>query len=66
MNAELRRIAEDAQGRAIALDVLQDLLDLVIPLTLSGMLDLNQGVVGLCGTVTSVMAIQGLLSKQKQ
>lgn len=56
VKAELRRIAEDSQGRQIAMDLVQDLVDLVIPLTLSGIVDVNQGVVGLCGTVTSVMA----------
>ena len=64
MNAEFRRIAEDAQARVIAMDLVQDLLDLVIPLSLSGIVEVNQGLVGVCGTVTSVMAIGRLLQKQ--
>ena len=64
VNAEFRRIAEDAQARVIAMDLVQDLLDLVIPLSLSGIVEVNQGVVGVCGTVTSVRAIGRLLQKQ--
>lgn len=33
----------------------QDLIDLVIPLSLMGFIDVSPGVVGLAGTVTSIM-----------
>lgn len=66
IHAELRRIAEDEAGRQIAMDLVQDCVDLVIPLSLAGIVDPGQGVVGLCGTLTSVMAVQRLWAKHCQ
>ena len=57
--AELRQIVKDADGetRQAAKDALQDLIDLIIPLSLSGAVQASPGVVGAAGTVTSLLAL---------
>jgi hypothetical protein len=39
---------------------LQDLIDLVIPLSLMGIIDVSPGVVGLAGTITSLLGAASL------
>lgn len=50
----------DAETRRAAKDALQDLVDLVIPLSLMGAVDVSPGVVGLAGTFTSVLSLTTL------
>lgn len=47
--------------RQVVKDALQDAVDLVIPLSLMGSIDVNPGVVGLAGTFTSCLGISSLL-----
>jgi hypothetical protein len=66
--ADLRKIAVEADGetRQVAKDALQDLVDLLIPLSLSGTLQLSPGVVGAAGTFTSILALTSLWPKSNQ
>ena len=45
----------DKDLRKITRDALQDLIDLVIPLSIVGWIDISPGTVGLAGSVTSLM-----------
>lgn len=45
----------DKEMRKVTKDTLQDLIDLVIPLSIIGWLDLSPGTVGLAGSITSLM-----------
>lgn len=64
--SELRQVVKEADGetRQAAKDALQDLVDLLIPLSLSGTLQLSPGVVGAAGTFTSVLALTTMWPKQ--
>jgi hypothetical protein len=53
--------AKDGCTRQVAKDALQDLVDLVIPLSLTGTIAVSPGVVGAAGTFTSCLAISSLL-----
>lgn len=53
----------DEQTRQAAKDALQDLVDLVIPLSLMGTLNVSPGVVGLAGTFTSILSLTTLWPK---
>lgn len=53
----------DEQTRQAAKDALQDLVDLVIPLSLMGNLQVSPGVVGLAGTFTSILSLTTLWPK---
>lgn len=55
--------AVDAATRQAAKDALQDLVDLVIPLSLMGVIEASPGVIGLAGTFTSVLGITTLWPK---
>ena len=46
----------DEQTRQAAKDALQDLVDLIIPLSLMGTLQVSPGFVGLAGTFTSILS----------
>lgn len=48
-----------------AKDALQDVVDLIIPLSLMGTVPASPGVVGLAGTFTSVLALTSIWPKQK-
>ena len=63
--AELRQIVKEADGetRQAAKDALQDLVDLVIPLSLTGSLQVSPGVVGAAGTFTSILALTSMWPK---
>lgn len=56
--------AVDAETRQAAKDALQDLVDLIIPLSLMGVVDVSPGVVGLTGTFTSILGITTLWPKK--
>jgi hypothetical protein len=60
--AELRQIVKEADGemRQAAKDALQDLVDLIIPLSLTGSLQVSPGVVGAAGTFTSILSLTTL------
>lgn len=45
----------DKEMRKVTRDALQDMIDLVIPLSLMGWIDVSAGTVGLAGAITSVM-----------
>ena len=62
---ELRQIVKEADGetRQAAKDALQDLVDLVIPLSLMGSLQVSPGVVGAAGTFTSILSLTTLWPK---
>lgn len=64
--SELRQIVKEADGetRQAAKDALQDLVDLVIPLSLTGCLQVSPGVVGAAGTFTSILSLTTLWPKQ--
>lgn len=65
--AELRKIVVEADGetRQAAKDALQDLVDLIIPLSLSGSVQVSPGVVGAAGTFTSILALTNLWPTNK-
>lgn len=50
----------DKETRKIVQSALSDLIDTVIPLSLVGLVDISPGVVGLAGTVTSVLGAVSL------
>lgn len=56
--------AVDTETRQAAKDALQDLVDLIIPLSLMGAIDVNAGVVGAAGTFTSILGITSLWPKK--
>lgn len=62
---ELKNIVIKADGetRQAAKDALQDLVDLIIPLSLSGVVQLSPGVVGAAGTFTSILSLTTLWPK---
>lgn len=64
--SELCQIIKEADGetRQAAKDALQDLVDLLIPLSLSGTLQLSPGVVGAAGTFTSILALTTMWPKK--
>jgi peroxin-11B len=53
-------LKDDSVLRNFLLEALQDLLDLVIPLSLSGMIEFSSGTVGLAGTITSLLGSRNL------
>ena len=53
-------IKDDHALRNLLLEALQDLLDLIIPLSLSGMIEFSPGIVGLAGTITSILGSRNL------
>lgn len=59
-----RAVAEDARGRQIGVNLLQDLLDLIIPLSIIGVLNVSPGSVGLVGTATSLIGAYSIMYKQ--
>lgn len=63
--SELRQFVKEADGetRQAAKDALQDLVDFIIPLSLTGTLPVNPGVVGAAGTFTSILALTTLWPK---
>lgn len=60
--AQLPQILKEIDGetRQVAKDALQDLVDLIIPLSLTGSLQVSPGVVGAAGTFTSILALTTL------
>ena len=62
---ELCLAVKEADGatRQAAKDALQDLVDLIIPLSLSGMVEVSPGVVGAAGTFTSLLALSSIWPK---
>jgi peroxin-11B len=50
----------DKEMKKVTKDTLQDLIDLVIPLSIIGWLDLTPGTVGLAGSITSLMGAVSL------
>lgn len=44
-------------------DAFQDLVDMIIPLSISGMISFDQGTVGAAGTITSIIGIVNLWPK---
>ena len=62
---ELRKIAFEADKETCqaAKDALQDLVDLIIPLSLTGSIKVSPGVVGAAGTFTSILALKNLWPK---
>lgn len=65
---ELCKILREADGatKQAAKDALQDLVDLIIPLSLMGTVQASPGVVGLAGTFTSILGLSSLWPKQSQ
>lgn len=65
--AELREIVQEADGetRQAAKDALQDLIDLIIPLSLIGSVQVSPGIVGAAGTVTSILALTTMWPSSK-
>ena len=63
VKGELIALAKDPIGRQLAMDCIQDLIDLIIPLSLMGAVDASPGVVGLAGTITSIMGAYNLWPK---
>lgn len=55
----------DEEGRKAAQSALSDMIDLIIPLSMLGFIDISPGVVGLAGTVTSILGAISLWPKQK-
>jgi len=53
----------DLEMRQTVKDTLQDLVDLVIPLSLMRVMDVSQGTVGLAGSVSSLLALSTLWGK---
>jgi hypothetical protein len=53
-------VKDDHALRNFFLEALQDLIDLIIPLSLSGMIEFSPGTVGLAGTVTSILGSRNL------
>lgn len=43
------------ETKKVVQSTIQDMIDLIIPLSLMGMIDVSPGVVGLAGTVTSIL-----------
>jgi peroxin-11B len=43
--------------RKLVYDMVQDVLDMSIPASQAGIVDLSAGTVGLCGTITSLMGL---------
>ncbi len=62
---EGKLIFEDERGRRVALDCLQDTVDLVIPLSMMGVLEASPGTVGLAGTFTSILGAIALWPSRK-
>ena len=60
--SELGQLVKEVDGetRQAAKDALQDLVDLIIPLSLTGSLQVSPGVVGAAGTFTSILALTTL------
>ena len=50
----------DKEMQKVTRDTLQDLIDLTIPLSIVGWLDLSPGTVGLAGSITSLMGAASL------
>lgn len=50
----------DKEMRKLTKDALQDLIDLVIPLSLTGWVEASPGTVGLAGSITSLMGAVSL------
>jgi hypothetical protein len=63
---ELCKLVHEADGetRQAAKDALQDLVDLIIPLSLMGTIPASPGVVGLAGTFTSILGLTTMWPKQ--
>lgn len=60
---EVVAIASDKAGRRVALDCIQDTVDLVIPLSMMGMIEASPGMVGLAGTLTSLIGASAIWPK---
>lgn len=50
----------DKEMRKLTKDALQDLIDLVIPLSLTGWVEASAGTVGLAGSITSLLGAASL------
>lgn len=53
----------DLEMRQAVKDALQDLVDLIIPLSLMKVMDINQGTVGLAGSISSLLALSTLWTR---
>jgi peroxin-11B len=54
-------IYKDKVARHLSLSLIQDVVDLVIPLSAMGAIDVSSGTVGLAGTITSLLGAYSLL-----
>jgi peroxin-11B len=54
-------IYKDRVARQLSLSLIQDLVDLVIPLSVIGTIDVSSGTVGLAGTATSLLGAYSIL-----
>ena len=70
-SADIRSFATEAlremddETRQVAMDALQDLVDLVIPVSMLGVVEVSPIVVGAAGTFTSLLGGASLLRTQK-
>lgn len=53
----------DGEMKKYTKDALQDLIDLIIPLSMLGWINVSPGTVGLAGTITSIMGATSLFPK---
>lgn len=65
--SDLCQIVKEADGatRQAAKDALQDLIDLIIPLSLTGSVQVSPGVTGAAGTFTSILALTSMWPSNK-
>ena len=56
----------EGEMRKASKDALQDLIDLIIPLSLIGWISVSPGTVGLAGTVTSLLGASSLYPASKK
>lgn len=50
----------DEEGKKVAQSALIDMIDVIIPLSMLGFIEISPGVVGLAGTITSVLGAASL------
>jgi peroxin-11B len=51
------------ENNAVKVQLISDLCDLAIPIAALGWLDLDEGIVGLAGTVSSLIGVYGVWKK---
>lgn len=59
-----KELISDRELKKVCKDALQDLIDLVIPLSLMGWVDITPGTVGLAGAITSLMGASSLYPRE--